>query len=225
MKQVFSVHSEFFNFLNYSLSYIEFFGVLFGLLAVWLSAKAIVWTWPVGLINVVLAFLLYYQIQLYPDMLLQCFFFVTNIIGWWRWVHPKPGEQDRKQELKVSFLERRLLFFTIFAGFIGVLGFGKFAASLHQWFPTIFALPSSFPYVDSFITVMSVITTFFMIQKKIEAWVMWIVVDMVATILYFVKGVKFYSLEYFIFTLIACYGLAHWIKEYKSYSAAEKKTS
>ncbi len=221
MKHFFSVHTEFFSLLNYSLSYIEFFGVLFGLLAIWLSAKAIVWTWPIGLINIVLAFLLYYQIQLYPDMFLQCFFFVTNIIGWWRWIHPKSGEKDRKQELKISVLKRSQWLITIFFGLIATLGFGKFASNLHHWFPTIFALPSSFPYVDSFITVMSIISTFFMIQKKIEAWVLWIVVDIVATILYFLKDIKFYSLEYFIFTLIAGYGLAYWIREYKSYPTVE----
>ena len=60
------------------MSYLEFFGVAFGLLAVWLSAKANIWSWPVGIVNVVLAFLLYYQVQLYPDMFLQAFFFVTN---------------------------------------------------------------------------------------------------------------------------------------------------
>jgi nicotinamide mononucleotide transporter len=67
---------------------------------------------------------------------------------------------------------------------------------------------------------MSIVSTFYMIQKKIECWVIWIIVDVVATYLYFIKGVKFYSVEYFIFTLIASFGLWHWIREYKSYRIA-----
>lgn len=218
MKDFFDVNSEFFNLLGYSLSYIEFMGVLSGLIAVWLSAKANILNWPLGLINIVLSFLLYYQVQLYPDMFLQVFFFVTNLIGWWRWANPGPEEEDRKHELKVSFMKRGQLILTITTGIFGTFALGKFASSLHEWFPSVFSKPSAYPYVDSFITVMSIVTTFYMIQKKIECWIIWIIVDLVATCLYYIKGVKFYSVEYFVFCLIATFGLFHWVKEYKTYS-------
>jgi nicotinamide mononucleotide transporter len=200
------------------MSYLEFFGVLSGLVAVWLSAKANIWNWPVGLINVILALFLYYQVQLYPDMFLQIFFFFTNIIGWWRWAHPQPGEEDRKRELKVSFMKKAQLLFTISIGIAGTLALGKLSGQLHNWLPSLFSHPGSYPYIDSFIMVMSIVSTFYMIQKKIECWIIWIVIDVVATILYYVKEVKFFSLEYLIFTGLACYGLQSWVKEYKSYT-------
>ena len=199
------------------MSYIEFFGVVSGLVAVWLSAKAHIFSWPIGIINVVLALFLYYQVQLYPDMFLQIFFFITNIIGWWRWANPQPGEEDMKNELKVSYMKRTQLFITISTGIIGTIALGMLASHLHDWFPSVFSLPSAYPYVDSFITVMSIVATFYMIQKKIECWVIWITVDVIAVFLYYIKGVKFFSLEYLIFTGLASYGLWHWIKEYKSY--------
>ena len=62
---------------------------------------------------------------------------------------------------------------------------------------------------------MSVITTFFMIQKKVECWIIWIVVDVIATVLYYIKGAKFFSVEYLIFTLIAVFALWNWINEYR----------
>lgn len=218
MKEFFDVNKEFFSILGYSMSYIEFAGVISGLIAVWLSAKANILSWPIGIINVILAFILYYQVQLYPDMFLQVFFFVTNIIGWWRWANPKPGEEDKKKELKVSYMKTNQLISTIVIAMAGTFLLGQFASNLHEWFPTIFSKPSAYPYVDSFITVMSVLTTFYMIEKKIESWIIWIIIDIIATLLYYVKGVKFYSVEYFIFTIIATYGLLYWIKEYKSYS-------
>jgi nicotinamide mononucleotide transporter len=103
---LFDINTIFFEFVGYSMSYLEFFGVLFGLLAIYLSAKGNVLTWPVGLVNVVLAFLLYYQIRLYPDMLLQLFFLFTNVIGWWRWTHPHEREMDANNQLRVSFMSR-----------------------------------------------------------------------------------------------------------------------
>lgn len=218
MKEFFDVNKEFLNLLGYSMSYIEFTGVVFGLIAVWLSAKAHILSWPIGIINVILAAILYFQIQLYPDMFLQIFFFVTNIIGWWRWANPKPNEADKKQELKVSYMKKNQLIFTVLIAVAGTFILGQFASNLHEWFPKIFSKPSAYPYVDSFITVMSVLTTFYMIEKKVESWIIWIIVDIIATVLYYIKGVKFYSLEYLIFTIIAAYGLLHWAKEYKSYS-------
>lgn len=222
MHEIFSVNTLFFEILGYAMSYIEFFGVVFGLLAVWLSAKANIWSWPIGIVNVILAFFLYYQVQLYPDMFLQVFFFVTNIIGWWRWANPRKGEEDRKQQLKVSYMKKQQLWLTVFMGIVGTLIMGTLAGNLHHWFPLLFSLPSAFPYADSFVMVMSIITTFFMIQKKIECWIIWIAVDIVATCLYYMKGVKFYSMEYFIFTIIAAFGLWHWVREHKSYSIQQQ---
>jgi nicotinamide mononucleotide transporter len=199
------------------MSYLEFAGVVTGVIAIWLSAGAHIWSWPIGIANVVLSFFLYYQIQLYPDMFLQIFFFVTNLMGWWRWANPRPGEADRKQELHVSYLGWKK--FTIYSiiGVAGTIILGAVASRLHEWFPSVFALPSAYPYADSFLLVMSIVTTFLMIEKKIESWIIWIVVDLVATVLYYIKGIKFYSLEYLVFTGIAAFGLVHWLQEYKQY--------
>lgn len=189
-----------------------------GLIAVALSAKANIWSWPIGIINVVLSAFFYYQIQLYPDMFLMFFFFVTNLMGWWRWGNPKTEEADWNKELKVSFMKRKHFLFLFLAGLVGTFLVGTLASKLHEWLPLLFNLPSAYPFIDSFILVMSVITTFLMIQKKVECWIIWIVIDVVATYLYFLKGAKFFGVEYLIFTLIASFALWNWMKEYKSYS-------
>jgi nicotinamide mononucleotide transporter len=188
-----------------------------GIIAVALSALANVWSWPIGIVNVVLSFFLFFQVQLYPDMFLQVFFFVTNIMGWWRWTHPKPQEEDRKHELRVSFMKGHQILLVSLGGLIGTFFMGQFAMNLHEWVPAVFTKPSASPYLDSFITVMSVITTFFMIQKKIESWIIWILVDVVATYLYFIRDIKLYSFLYLALTFIAVFGLWHWIKEHRSY--------
>jgi nicotinamide mononucleotide transporter len=211
----FDIDSIFFTALGYQMSYLEFFGTVAGGIAVWLSAKANIWSWPIGIINVVLFFFLFYQVQLYPDMFLQIFFFVTNLLGWWRWAHPKAGEEDRKKELKVSFMQLKQFVLIVFIGLFGTYLFGTFAKNLHELFPTVFSLPSAFPYADSFVTVMSIITTFLMIQKKVECWIIWIIVDIIATYLYFAKGIKFVGIEYLVFCFLASFGLWNWIQEYK----------
>ncbi len=215
--EFFDIEKVFFTVLGYPLSYLEFFAVIFGLIAVALSAIANIWSWPIGIINVILSAFFYYQIQLYPDMFLMIFFSVTNLLGWWRWSHPLPGEEDRKKELKVSFMNRTPFILLLVGGSAGTYLIGTMAANLHEWFPLLFNLPSAYPFIDSFILVMSVITTFLMVQKKIECWIIWIIIDVVATYLYFIKEAKFFAVEYFIFTLIATFALWNWIREYKGY--------
>ncbi|MFZ6013246.1 MAG: nicotinamide riboside transporter PnuC [Bacteroidota bacterium] len=216
----FSIKNIFFTVLGYPMSYIEFFGVIAGAIAVWLSAKANIWSWPIGLVNVILFFFLFYQVQLYPDMFLQIFFFVTGILGWWRWANPKPEEEDRKHELKVSYMQPRSFMGIAAVGLAGTFLFGTFAENLHELLPGIFSLPSAYPYMDSFVTVMSVVTTFLMIQKKIESWIIWIVIDAVAAGLYFAKGIKFVGIEYVVFCFLAAFGLWNWIREYRTYAPA-----
>jgi nicotinamide mononucleotide transporter len=207
----------FFEAWGYAVSYIEFFGLISGVVAVVLSAMANVWSWPVGIINVVLSFFLFFQVQLYPDMFLQVFFFVTNLIGWWRWLHPNQGEEDRRNELRVSYMRLSQLAITVGTSLVGTILLGLFASNLHALFPVIFAKPSAAPFLDSFITVMSIVTTFYMIQKKIESWIIWVVVDMIATYLYYVRDIKLYSLLYFVLTVVAVYGFWHWRREFKTY--------
>ncbi len=219
---IFDIDNTFIKLWGYPLSYLEFFGTVAGIIAVWLSAKANIWSWPIGIINVILSFFLFYQVQLYPDMFLQVFFFATNLLGWWRWANPKPGEEDRKNELKVSWMSTRQVMATLIIGGGGTILFGLFASKLHYIFPLVFTKASASPFIDSFITVMSIVTTFYMIQKKIECWIIWMVVDVVATYLYFVRDIKMYSLLYLIFTFIAAYGLWNWMKEYRSYAIQSK---
>ena len=216
MKDFFSHQSIFFTALGYPMSYLEFFGTVSGGLAVFLSAKANVWSWPIGIVNVALFFFLFFQVQLYPDMFLQIFFFVTNLIGWWRWTHPKEAEENSKHELRISLMPAKWIYIISCTGLVGTVLFGMLAKNLNQMFPTIFSQPSAFPFADSFVTVMSIAATYLMVQKKIECWLVWIIVDATATVLYFSKGIKLVGIEYLVFCFIAAFGFIHWLKEYRT---------
>ena len=209
----FDHQSTFFTILEYPMSYLEFFGTVAGGIAVWISAKANVWSWPIGIINVVLLFFLFYQVQLYPDMFLQIFFFVTNLMGWWRWTHPKPGEENIQKELMVTVLSTGTRIWILIGIVVATAAFGAIATQLSNWLPALFTQPSAFPYFDSFVTVASIVAQYLMLQKKWECWALWILADIVATFLYFSKEIKFLGLEYLVFCFIAAYGLWNWRKE------------
>ncbi len=216
MPVFFDIKNIFFSFWGYEMSHLEFWATLSGALAVWLSVKENVWSWILGLVNVCLASILFYQIQLYPDMFLQGFFFVTNILGFWQWKFPKSEFANSKNELKITILELKTTFILVFGGLLVTYILGTFSKNLHEIFPKLFSLPSAFPYMDSFTTVMSIIATFLLIKKKVEAWWLWLAIDIISTYMYFVKDVKLYSLLYFVFCIIAVFGAVDWTRKWRN---------
>ncbi|MFT6880816.1 MAG: nicotinamide mononucleotide transporter [Algoriphagus sp.] len=214
MQELLDVNYIVLRVLGYNMSLLELIATITGAVAVGLSALENVWSWIIGLVNVTLAFFLFYQIQLYPDMFLQVFFFVTNIIGFWHWKFPKVAEANAINELKITRLSPRDFTFLVGLGVLGTIIMGNFSANLHELVPSIFSLPSAFPYMDSFTTVMSIVATFMMIRKKVETWWIWLVVDIIASYMYYIKDVKLYSFLYVVFVLIAALGAWEWTKRY-----------
>jgi nicotinamide mononucleotide transporter len=216
MLDFFDIKNIFFTILGYEMSHLECWATIMGGYAVWLSAKENVWSWITGLVNVVLASIMFYQIQLYPDMFLQGFFFVTNIVGFWMWNFPKAVEANQKNELQITKLPIKTLAILLLSGLICTFLLGSFSKNLHQIFPALFNLPSAFPYIDSFTTVMSILATFMLMKKKVEAWWMWLVIDIISTYMYYSKEVKLYAVLYFIFCIIATFGALDWTRKWKN---------
>lgn len=71
------INTTFFTVMGYPMSYIEFFGTIFNIICVYLVARNNIWNWPIGILGVILYIFLFYQIQLYSDLLEQVYFLIT----------------------------------------------------------------------------------------------------------------------------------------------------
>lgn len=198
-----------FTLWDYPMSFIELFGTFTGLITVWLAARNNIWTWPIGLINVSSFFIIFWQVQLYADMFLQLYFFGMSIYGWIFWYRQKDVL------VKISFLNSRDRLISLIIIIAGVVVLGMLISKIHIYFPDIFEKPAAYPYFDAFTTVVSIVASVWMARRIVESWVLWILVDIVAIGLYFLKGIKLVSIEYIIFLLMSIYGLIGWIKEYR----------
>lgn len=202
------------------MSYIEFFGTIFSIVCVWLTARAKVWNWPVGIVGTFLFLMLFYQIHLYSDMVEQAYFLVTGFVGWYAWTRiKKPSQLDstnsQEQKLTISYssVKELIKYGVIILG--GTFLLTYCVSNFDNWLPQYFPAEATFAFIDSFTTVMSFMAQYLLIRKKIESWIIWIIVDVIGIWLYWVKGVRFISLEYVLFLFIASYGLWGWIKEYR----------
>lgn len=194
-----------FTILGYQIGYPEFFGTILGFAATVFASRAHILTWLSALLSSVFLFILFWDIKLYANLILQVYFFSISVYGWIKW--RKTADTNKITELN---LKNRLLTTAILA--LATLLTGWFMSNIHLIFPALFDSPSASPYADSFILVTSIVANYFLAIKKIENWYLWFINDAVCVFLFYQQGVYFLMLEYLLFLGIAIYGIVSWKK-------------
>jgi len=69
---------------------------------------------------------------------------------------------------------------------------------------------AAWPYLDSFTTWASVVTTYMVTKKVLENWLYWIVIDSLSIFLYLDRGLHLTALLFVGYTVIAIFGFYQW---------------
>ncbi|MBT0730754.1 nicotinamide riboside transporter PnuC [Rosenbergiella nectarea] len=207
---------------GYDLSWIEAVGTLCGLLCIWLASKEKVINYLFGIINVLLFAVIFYQIQLYSSLLLQIFFLLANVYGWYAWTRQTPLQQGELQirwlgaRARTAWLAVSIIAILVMTFFIDTI-FGQFARltvtllnqfGLEAQLPVL--QPDAYPFWDACMTVLSVVAMIFMTRKWVENWILWVVINLISVAIFTLQGVYAMSIEYMILTLIAINGIRLW---------------
>ncbi|MDP1858077.1 MAG: nicotinamide riboside transporter PnuC [Gemmatimonadaceae bacterium] len=189
---------DFFRSLISSLTPLEGTAVCFGLVSVYLSTRENIWSWPTAIVNVGLYSVLFFREQLYADMGLQVIYLLLSLYGWYEWLY---GGENRS-ELRVSRITARLAM--RLAG-IGVVGSAVLGTLLYR------TTDASLPYLDSTLSVFSLIAQWLMTRKVLENWVVWIALDVVYVWMFiFLKQLHFTAFQYAVFLALAVLGFRDW---------------
>jgi len=180
---------------------IEIMASLFGLICVYLAAKENIWTYPTGIINIILFLLIFYDAKLYADMMLQGMFFILSLYGWVYWLRNR-GEKNVRPTTRLKL-----------SGWIFVIIMTPILSFAWGYFLNEFT-DASVPYLDSFIATTSIVAQVLLSSKKFENWYLWILVDILSVGLYAYKGLYTISFTYFVFLIICILGVIKWRKEY-----------
>lgn len=198
--------------MGYPLSYLELSATILIVIYVLLITRKIVWAWPLGIITFLLFAALFYQVRLYSDFFEQFYYIGNCVYGWCVWLAMKKKAGD-SGEPDVSRCAEKTWF--VIAAIIvaggGLLGFTM--SRIHNWLPALFPLPAAYPYIDASATVMGFVAAALMTHKKIEAWILWICVNLICIWLYFARSVKFVAVLYIFFLCLAVNGLLAWSRD------------
>ena len=183
------------------MNWTEAVAVVFGAAAVALTIRQSLWCWPLGLVQVALYVYVFYQARLYSDMVLHVIYVVLQVYGWYRW---RSGE--RGSALPVSYLS-----LTERAGWAMAIAL---AASV--WGEAMLRYTdAAAPRADAFIAAASLAAQYLLAIKKLENWIVWIVVDVVAIAVYWRRDLRLTSGLYGVFLGLCVLGLVEWRKAYE----------
>ncbi|MCL4483149.1 MAG: nicotinamide riboside transporter PnuC [Bacteroidetes bacterium] len=180
--------------------YVEVCGTLTGFLYLGFSIRQHFLTWPVGLLNALFYIVVFFTSKIYADMSLQFYYVAISIYGWWCWLHGSATGDTLQVTRTAHVLWLKLMAVSILL-FIGIA------------FVLVRFTDSPVPYWDALTTALSIVATWMLARKKIEHWLMWVVVDAISIGLFIVKGLYPTTLLFFVYTILAVYGYFEWKKE------------
>jgi len=189
---------------------------VFGLTCVFLAGRNSKYNFWVGYFYTLLLFLMFWNKHLYASLILQPISLGINILGHYRWTHPRKDEESSKDHnaLKVSMLTWPQRLSAIASVLVIAWGWGWLISMLgNNWFAGVF--PSDpIPYLDACVTVLILVAQFLSALKKWDCWVAWLLVNITQMILHISVGHVFMPIVCGLYLINGIVSLYHWYKLY-----------
>lgn len=178
--------------------YLEYAAALLGLVNIALLVFRSVWNFPFGMAMVALYIFVFYEEKLYAEAGLQVFFLLAQAWGWWLWV--RAGGDDSQVPVRWLDNPSRAVWLVVTAALSINLGW-----VMHKF------TDAAMPYADSAIAGASVAAQILLGLRRIENWVLWIVIDIAAIALYLNRGLYPTAGLYGGFLVMSIFGLKEWM--------------
>lgn len=179
------------------MSWIEWVAALLGITCVALGAVRSIWNYAFGIASVALLGFVFLDTKLYSDALLQAFYVAANLYGLINW---RRSQADTGTVLVETMQASARLHWTI----ASVAAIVLWGALMH------FLTDASYPWPDAAISITSVVAQILMARRKLENWVLWIVVDVASIPLYAAKELWVVMGLYVVYLGLAIWGYLDW---------------
>ena len=188
---------------------VDLLSSLLGLTCVFLAGRNSKYNFWVGYLYTAALFFLFWSRNLYANLLLQPISLAINVLGHWRWTHPKESERssDDANKLKVSMLSWRDRGFVVAAILVVALVWGWAMDSL---FPA-----DPHPYLDCCVTVLILTAQLLSALKKWDCWIAWLLVNVTQIILHISVGNVFMPIVCALYLVNGLWSLRSWWRLYQ----------
>jgi nicotinamide mononucleotide transporter len=180
---------------------LEAIAFVFGIASVVYAKKENILVYPTGLVATIITVYLLYKARYFGDMMMNFYYSVMSLYGWWNWSRKK--EDKYIVPISRTTMKEKLIGWLLFTLTMVV------TYSVYRYFGQEI---ESANYIDIFTSGVFFTAMWYMANKKIENWTLWIFADIITVPLYAYRGLGMLSLQYLIFTVLAIQGYLAWKK-------------
>jgi nicotinamide mononucleotide transporter len=206
---------------------LEFIAATFGVVSVVFAKRENILVYPTGIISTGIYVYLLSQWNLYGDLIINIYYTLMSIFGWYMWSKIIDDKQNHIPISKTTLTDKAkafgiFVFTSIFVIFVyryynvmpNHLGFSESLdfAYTNLTSGNIDDFRMATPFLDTFTTGIFFAAMWLMALKKIENWALWIIGNIVSIPLYFAKGYGFTGIQYLIFLVLAIQAYKQWKK-------------
>ena len=196
---------------------IDMLAAVFGLTTVFLAGRNRKSNFYIGYIYTALLFFMFWHKHLYANLILQPISLGINIMGQYRWSHPKKSEESASGsgELKVTMLSwsQRVLIFVLVVVLAFVWGW-LMSMMGTKWFVGYFPA-NPLPYLDCLVTVLILTAQTLSALKKWDCWIAWLLVNVANLTLYLKAGLVFMPVVSCLYLINGIWSLFTWYRLYR----------
>ena len=180
---------------------LEAIAFFFGIASVVYAKREHIWVYPTGLVATLITMYIFWQDRLLGDMMLNLYYSVMSVYGWWNWSRRKGDEvllHVSRTNAREKWIGLGLFLLTV-----------VFTYGVYRVFATEIGWTN---YIDILTSGIFFTAMWYMAIKKIGTSCLWILADVITVPLYAYRGWGMLSLQYLIFTILAIQGYYAWKK-------------
>lgn len=182
----------------------ELLSAILCLWSIWLNTRRRTAGWPIGLASVMLAAWVYFHAGLMAECGLQFFYLISGIYGWWQWTRAEDKDQNHTVSAH-SITGKEAIIGVLIAAVISSL----------IWLVLKKIPGANNPLPDAFLTGFSLLAQVWLARRRLENWLLWMLINLGSVILYMQRELWFFSLLYALLLLLAIRGYLGWRKSMK----------
>ena len=198
-------------------SAVEAIAMIFAVAYLLLAVKENIWCWAAAIVSSAIYLVVFWDVNLYMESGLQCYYIGMAIFGWIQWRSAASGvaqlsgqgSPTAAQPLSTKPIQR----WRVKSHVIALLSI--VVLSLVSGYLLSSGTDARLPYIDAFTTWASIVTTYMVAKKVLENWIYWLVIDLVSIFLYLDRGLYFTAALFGIYIVIIFFGWFAWLKSYQ----------
>jgi len=192
-------------FLNNSL--LELTAVVFAIVYLILAVRENILCWLAAGVSTLIFLYVFWDVKLYMESGLQVYYLVMAVFGWYQW--RQANDESASLQISMWSIEKHIAAVAVIALLTLLSGYLLNSGTDAQ-----------LPYLDSFTTWASVVTTFMVARKILENWLYWLVIDSISIYLYIDRELYFTAMLFAVYVVIIIFGWLSWSKSYQQQLSA-----